>query len=254
MPPILKRTFESIGLNEKESIVLGFLLQTGPMLSSNLAQKVGLNRTSVYSILKELTNKGLISTTRKSGVTRYQSIDPALLPDYLVRKQDELAKQEESLREILPQLVLQREKSALLPKVQFFQGVEGMKQAYEDTLENNEQKNLYDLTGVGAVLKRMGTEWLQYYLKKRVQLGIRCINIAPDSVWARESKEDDEKYNRITKLLPAKFSFDSEIDIYDNKIGIFSFAQDNPVAIISEDDTIARTMKTLFNYIDETLR
>jgi len=253
MSPTLNQALKSIGLGEKETIILAHLLQTGPMLASRLAQKTMLNRTTVYAILHELRDKGLVSTTYKHNVTRYQSIDPILLPDYLSRKQAELAKQEQSLREILPQLVLKREKSFILPKVQFFEGVEGVKQAYEDTLENNSGKILLDLTGIDAVMKKMGHDWLTYYLKKRVQLGIECRNIAPDSTEARESKGNDEKYMRVTKLLPARFNFNTEIDIYDNKVGIFTFVQDNPMALIIEDEAIAESMKTLFNYIDSTL-
>lgn len=250
MNTALRNTFSLIGLGEKQQRLMEVLLGHGPMIASRIAKEAGLNRSTCYGLLKELIEKGLVSTTKK-GTLRYQSIDPKLLPDYLARQREQLKVQEEELKEILPQLILQREKAAFLPKVQFFEGVEGVKQAYEDTLENNEGKMLYNMTGVEAVWKVMGQEWTNYYLQKRSRLGIRCKNISPDSAETRAGKELDEKWLRVTKLLPAKFNFETEVDIYDNKVGIFSFAKENPVAILIEDEAIAHTLKTLFDYIDE---
>lgn len=253
MNTALRNTFSAIGLSDKQQRLMEVLLQHGPMLASRIAREAALNRSTCYGLLNELIEQGLVSTTNKKGTLRYQSIDPKLLPEYLSRKREQLKVQEDELKEILPQLILQREKAASLPKVQFFEGVEGVKQAYEDTLENNQGKWLYNMTGVEAVWKIMGAEWTNYYLEKRARLGIRCKNISPDSAEARKGRELDKKWLRATKLIPAKFEFETEIDIYDNKVGIFSFAKDNPVAVIIEDDAIAHTLKTLFGYIDETV-
>ena len=78
---------------------------------------------------------------------------------------------------------------------------------------------------------------------------IECTVIAPDTEWSAIMKKDDEKYKRTTKLIPQDFSFDSEIDIYDNKVGIFTFSQEHPIAVLIEDDTIHATMKTLFGFM-----
>ncbi len=253
MPTLFQRILENLGLSPKEVQVLGALLQSGSMFASLIAKNANLNRTTTYGILKSLIEKGLVSSSRKGGTIKYQSIDIALLPGYVARKRDQLQESEIQLRELIPQIKLLKEKSQLLPKIQFFEGEEGVKQAYEDTLENNKSKELYDFTGTDAVFRKMGSEWVAYYIKKRTDLGIRCFDIAPDSDRTRSSMGEDKKYLRVTKLLPGEFSFNTEIDIYDNKVAIFSFSQDNPVAVIIEDANIAQTMKTLFRYIDTTI-
>jgi len=77
------------------------------------------------------------------------------------------------------------------------------------------------------------------------------VDLAPESEWARKSKADDEKYLRVTKFLPAQYGFDAEISLYDNKVGIFSYAKENPVALIIEDDTISDAMRKLYAFIEE---
>jgi sugar-specific transcriptional regulator TrmB len=251
MPPLLKKALETIGLNKNETAALLVLIENGPMLVSSIAKNAKLNRSTAYGVLKLLSEKGLASSVKKGSTVRYQSIAPEQLPTYIERRRDLLAETKQQIAELVPQLKLLRSKGKLLPKVQFFEGVEGVKQAYEDTLENNQGKLLKDISGVDAAFERLGEEWATYYLRKRTKLGIKCIDLAPESEWARKSKADDGKYLRTTKLLSAKYGFDAELALYDKKVGIFSYAQQNPIALIIEDDTVSDMMQKLFDCLEE---
>lgn len=253
MPASLITSLRGIGLNINESVVLGVLLRGGSMYASRVGKEARLNRTTTYGILNELIEKGLVSKVKARSATQFQAISPELLPDYIAKRREDLKNREQELREAIPQLQLLRSKAHVLPKVQFFEGEEGVKQAYEDTLENNHEKYLRDITGVDAVFTRLGEKWVKYYQEKRTDFGIRCTDIAPESEWSKTSRGDDAKYLRTTRFLPAKYGFDAEISIYDNKVGIFSYAKENPVAVLIEDDTIADTMKKLFDYIESTI-
>ena len=252
MIPSINKLLRELGLIGKEAEVFGVLLERGPMIAAAIAKFSKLNRTTVYGLLKELTEKGLVSSNAKDGAARYQTIEPELIPAYIERKRATLLETKSDIEALIPQLKLLRAKGKTLPRVQFFEGREGVKQAYEDTLDQNKGKVLRNITGVGAVFEQMGAEWVEYYLKKRTRLGIACQNLAPDSAWARKSKDDDTKYLRVTKLLPAEVDFNAEIDIYDNKVGFFSYAEENPIAVIVEDATIAHAMKQLFDHIERT--
>ena len=250
MLPELKRVLESIGLHDKQIRVFGVLLESGaPMFVSAVARAAQLNRTTTYDILKELSAKGLASQVKKEGAVRYQSIAAELLPAYVERRREALEESKKQLAHIIPQIKLLHSKGKALPKVQFFEGEEGVKQAYEDTLENNQEKFLRDITGLDAAFNHLDNKWITYYLEKRTRLGIKCIDIVPEGEWAHASKADDEKYIRETKFIPGKFDFASEVSIYDNKVGVFSYAKGNPVAVIIEDDTISHMMKQLFDFM-----
>ena len=254
MIPLLKNALGTIGLNENEMTVMLVLLENGPMLVAAVAKAAKLNRSTTYGVLKLLSEKGLASLVKKGSAVRYQSIAPNQLSGYIERKREILAETKQQINELLPQLELLRSKGKTLPKVQFFEGEEGVKQAYEDTLEHNDGKLLKDITGVDAVFRRFGEGWVKYYLQKRTKLGIKCINIAPESEWARKSKADDKKYLRTTKLLPSQYGFNAELALYDKKVGIFSYAQENPIALIIEDDTVSDMMQKLFDCLEKTAK
>ena len=253
MPPITK-VLQSIGLDDKQIRVLIVLLQNGPMFASAIGKAAKLNRSTTYVILKELMARGLASSAKEESATRFQSIAPELLPGYIERRREELAESKKEIEEILPQIKMMRSKKNALPKVQFFQGKESVLQAYEDTLENNEEKLLRDITGVDAVYSNIDKVFLDYYLKKRAKLGVKCIDIVPETEGGRKSKADDHKYLRTTKFIPGKFNFDGEVSIYGNKVGLFSYANENPIALIIEDETIAKMMKQIFDFVESVAK
>jgi sugar-specific transcriptional regulator TrmB len=253
MPITVKRTLAEIGLSEKETSVLSVLLERGTMFASAIARDANLNRTTTYGILNELMGKGLVSHMKERGTDRWQSIAPELLPGYIERRMESLAESKKTIENAIPQIKLLREKRKALPKVQFFEGAEGVKQAYEDTLENNKGKMIKAISGIDAALERLGEEWANYYWHKRVKLGVKAAVLSPEGEWARYIKANDEKHLRVTKFLPERFGFKAEVSLYDNKVGIFSYAQESPVALIIEDDTIADALNKMFDYIESTV-
>ena len=253
MPPTIKKALESIGLGDKETRVLLVLLENGPMFAAAVARAAKLNRTTTYGILKELASKGLVSSS-SGAATKYQSIAPELLPAYIERRGNELLEMKKQVDELVPQIKLLRTKGKVLPKIQFFEGKEGVEQAYEDKLENNAGKKLYEFTGMDAGYDTLGTEFVAYYIKKRVGSKIFSEYLSPDTPFARKEADNDEKFYRKVKFIPPQFAMETEISIYDNKVSLTSFSSANPISVLIEDENIARTMKKLFDYVQSTAK
>jgi sugar-specific transcriptional regulator TrmB len=248
--PGLKKALANTSLSEKQISVLSTLIEGGPMFASAVARAAKLNRTTAYDILKELVGMGLASQTKKEGVLRYQSIAPELIPAYLERQREKIEESKKQITDLLPQIKQLRARGKLLPKVLFFEGPEGVKQGYQDILENNQEKLLRGITGMDAVYSNLDQTWATSFLKRRAQLGIHCIDLAPDTEGGRRSKRDDKKYARTTKFLPPEYAFEGDVSIYDNKVAIFSYANEHPLAVIIEDATIASMMKKIFDFME----
>src|SRR3989338_574662 len=253
MPPTIKKALESIGLGDKETRVLLVLLENGPMFAAAVARAAKLNRTTTYGILKELASKGLVSASTGTA-TKYQSIAPELLPAYIERRGNELLEVKKQVAELVPQIKLLRSKGKALPKVQFFEGEDGVKQAYEDKIENNVGKKLYEFTGMDAGYDKIGQKFVDYYIKRRIETKTYSEYISPDTPFARKEAELDEKYYRKVKFIPPEFAMETEISIYDNKVSITSFSVENPITVLIEDENIARTMKKIFDYVQSTIQ
>ena len=250
----IKKLLETLGLTGKESEVLNILLQHESLRVVDIAKKAHLNRTTTYGILKTLIEKNLASSLTKYGVQEYQSIEPMLLPSYISRQEEILAERKKEIQSILPQIEKMRSEKNVFPKLYFFEGLEGLKQAYEDTIENNESKLIEEFTGPDAMFDELGQEqWVRQYIEKRAAKNIHCKIIAPDSKWSQWTQRNDATSLRVTKLIPAEYTFATEVVLYDNKVGLFSFSKDKPMAVIIEDENIAQTMRTIFRYINDGL-
>ncbi|MBY0110887.1 helix-turn-helix domain-containing protein [Patescibacteria group bacterium] len=251
----LKEALTGAGLSETEIRVFTFLLQHEAGLRvSDIARRTRLNRTTLYGILNSLTEKGIVTSSEERGVLRFQSIHPRSLVDYLERAQERLARNAKKVADIIPDITRIREQEEQYrPKMRFFDGSEGIKQAYEDLVRENKEKLVYGFTGIHAIYNLMGMDWIDYILKRRPSAGVKWLALAVDSAKSREMSVYDKEQLRVTKFLPKEFDFDIELAAYDDKMFIVSYAEDHPWAMIITDQRIADTIKALFRYIDSTL-
>lgn len=241
--------FKKLGLGAKEASIFDVLLKHSNLKATDISQKTGINRSTVYAVLKTLRGKGLVSMTTQHGSTVFHAIDPHLLPSYIERKQEDLEEIKGLLSDIAPFLAAARATEDNAPKVTYFSGKEGVKQAYEDTLINNTKKEIYVFSGPDVVFEEMGSDYVEYYVHKRTRLGIKSFQIAPATPWGSYIQEQDGGVLRETMLIPEQFAFDTEMVMYDNKLGIFSFKKGMLLAVIIEDDLICNTLLALFKYI-----
>lgn len=260
LPKHIQDTFSKIladlGLNKSEAAVFTYLIQSGtPQRVTEIAKRGKMNRTTLYGILKTLSERGLVSSATERGTLRYRAIQPHLLIDYIERARNELSAHTDRIKNVIPLIEKMRATGGRAsPSIQFFEGTEGIKQAYEDTIKGNPSKTVYGFTGTDAIYKFMQLDWIQYFLERRTKAGIKWNTIAMDSDQSRKMKARDGQESRFTKLLPKGYDFDIELAAYENKVLISAFAEDHPSAVLIEDEKIAETFKTLFRYIDSTLK
>jgi predicted transcriptional regulator len=253
MPPAVLKALKKVGLSDKEVTVVLALLQGGPMLAAQLAKAAKLNRTTTYGLLKGLAEQGLVSSIHKKGeATRYQAIAPEMLPGFIERRRDELAESKKDLEEVVPQIMLLRSKGKTLPKVQYFEGMRGVEQAYMEMVDHNKEKHIYAFTGLEGVASNMDSKFVDFFINSRMKIGIDAYYVVPKTEIAYQGTLDDHKKMRYVRFIPPQFDFNGEIDMWDNKVGIFSYAKENPVALIIEDETIAHAMKQIFAYVEST--
>ena len=253
----LSETLSHIGLSQSEVIVFIYLFQTSAAERiSAIARKTRLNRTTLYGILKSLSMRGLVSSVEDRGILTYRTIEPRSLVDFIKRAQERLSSDITQIRDIVPFIEQVRKTGGrTYPAIQFFDGAEGLKQAYEDTIKNNPSKVLYGFTGT-EVIYRSGSvdkEWIDDYISRRTKAGVKWYSIATNSPESREMQKRDPDELRVTKILPPGYKSSLEFATYGDKVMIASFSQDHPLGMLIEDREIAETIKTLFSYIDSTL-
>ena len=234
---MLTSDLEKIGLAHKEADVYLACLELGEANIQQIAKKSGTKRTTVYDVIENIKKKGLISTISKHNKVHYYAEDPRTLETILEERR-------QTLKKALPELLSIANFIDKKPKVRFFEGNEGIKEVYKNTLQFPGQ----ELVGWGSskALENFDAEFLaNYYVPARVRNKIAVRAIANNSETWGKLALIDEKSLRQTKLVDNALPFDVEIDLYGNRqIAIIAFEE--KMALIIESEKIYTTLKSIF--------
>src|SRR3989338_5977248 len=122
LEPILER----LGLSRQEASVYISTIKLGLAKASQIAQKAKVKREAVYYILKALQEKGFIGEVIKSGVKHYSATQPKRLINL---QEEEKERKVLAIKEILPELESIQKIALERPKIELYEGLEGLKTA-----------------------------------------------------------------------------------------------------------------------------
>jgi HTH-type transcriptional regulator, sugar sensing transcriptional regulator len=232
-----KEILEQFGLHGRKTDVYLAALELGGASVVDISKKAGIKRTTCYDILLDLEKEGLITTVQKGKKRLFVGENPEKIKKDMARK-------ESLFSEILPELKSIYNVRGTKPKIRFYEGREGLIEAYDDALEYPGEILVYSSQDVINVL---GPEWAQWYIKKRVKKNIRIRAILPKTEWLEKNiVAKDKEQLRICKFVDLeKFPFSVEIDVYGGKkVAIISNKE--KMAVIIESSEIANTLKHVF--------
>jgi sugar-specific transcriptional regulator TrmB len=230
------------GLTEAEASAYVFLVQNNPIAPPRLAELINESRTNTYKLLESLEDLGLAQKDESEKKIKYWAKNPNALLQHVNDKREEAELNAKKLQTSLPSLVNDFLKHNEQPGVRFFQGKEGIKQIYEDTL--NSGKDIYVIRS-NADREMMSLDFYHNHSKKRSKTGIKTTVLTPSSkqVW---DDETDKNYNICRIQIPENtYTAPVEINIYANKVGLISFGEE-AIGTIIESPQIAESMRQLF--------
>lgn len=255
----IEQVLKNLGLQDKEPEVYLTLIKTpGAQPASVIASRANLNRTTVYKTLVKLVSKGLVTKTQRHGSTCFFAEDPENRLKILVdERQRQLGEMNQAMLETLPLLTINEEDADSMPKIRYYEGIEGIKQIYTAVLKTGKDVYRYgDITKIYAALGIYTDE----YIKKRNEVGIKTHAIMPFHEDDRTQNNKNDKENREVLYIPHKlFPIDGEVRIFGNKVAIISLRKESPIGVIVESETIAKMFLSIFmltwkNYGSKTIK
>lgn len=242
---MLNQELEKIGLTKKEAKVYLACLELSESTVWQIARKSGVKRTTVYDIIEILKDKGLISSIIKNKKAYYYAESPKKLENSLDEKKD-------ILKNIMPELLSVANIMDKKPKIKYFQGTEGMKEVFRDTLNYPDQEILawFPEKTTYAVSDEF---FYEEYIPKRLEKKIWVRAMAPDTDAMVELAKGDEKELRQTRLLPKeKFISMVSIELYGkHKVLIVGYKEND--AVLIENEQIYTVLKSIFEIMWESL-
>lgn len=240
---------QSVGLDAKQSQLYLAGLQLGTAPASDYAKSTDINRITAYNLLEELVHKGYFTVVKKVRAKWYAPVSPEFVAL-------EARKNAEALERVLPELRSMQGSTYRKPRVRFFEGWEGVRHVYEDTLTT--QGELLNFAN-SAVVRRFWPRYDEEYVEERVRRGIHLRGISPDDATGKRVRGEDRERLREIRLVPAAhFDFTNEVKIYDQKVAIISFAEQESAmfGVIIESKEVAETQRQIFEmawrYADTT--
>ncbi len=231
-------SLKEFGLNAKEAKVYLALLELGESKAYEIARKTRIARPTTYDILEKLSEQGLVGLYDKRNIKHYVANDPERIKQNLIGKQ-------RAFEDLLPELKSIYNSLKAKPKISFYEGVEGIKTVFEDTL-TAQNKVLLGILSMEDLYKIPGKKYMDDYVKRRINSGytLKVVRSKPKEVatdWPGGMAE-----HRDLRYPPENMVFDMTTYIYDNKVGLISSLKEN-FGMIIESPEFSKNMSYLFH-------
>ncbi len=235
----IKSVLSKLGLNDKKADIYLACLESRGLTAYAIAKKVGLKRPTVYDILNSLMKEGLVYISFKKSAKCFYPAEPEILLKKLKKRENELT-------EIMPILnSLYNKPNSRKPIIKYYEGVEGIKEMYNDSLtslKRGEEMLVY----CGQDILRYLPKYVDQYVKERVKKGIRVRGIYKKTkeliTYMDKNKEQLREVKLVNEIM---FSLNNEINIYNNKLAIASYNKEF-FGILIESEEVFKSQKTIF--------
>ena len=238
---------KKLGLKDKEIAVYLGLLKQRAISVRGLADITGLNRGTIYDILKKLQNNGLASYYHKKTKQQFVAENPLKLLELAKEKTEKLKKVEKDLMNLIPELSSLQDKGGEKPVTKFYEGKSGIKFILHDVLSSIPQSGkyyVYSATNASDDLNNAYPNFTKDRIKKKIY--VKAISLAKGG----KLSGLDERRWLGTEDESATF-----IIIYLDKCAFISRnAFNKPVGVIIENKMIYETQKIIFNELWKKLK
>lgn len=230
----LKAIFGRLGLNEKETGFYLAVLELGQTTIAEVSKKTSIPRATCYLLLESLKQRGLVIESPIGRKRTILALEPNNLHGLFEREQKSLTQAKERLGALLPELLLISNHPAGKPRVRFYEGREGVKTIYEETLDYREV--LVHCTTQKAILC-MG-DYLDHYLKRLIKKRIKTKEIVSDTPLDLNYQEKYATRRNVIKTIPREYVTNTDSMIYGDKVAFISYREERPIGIVIEDKEI----------------
>ena len=152
-------TLNNLGLSDQESHIYLTLLKLGGSQASVIAKSVGLKRTTVYPILKKLTDSGFVTVYFRKNRRYYYAQKPQRVAALFGKKLD-------AFYAMIPLLESLEKKSVQATGLRFIETLDELKQFYIGILDEYRNRS-YRIVGSAHGWEDLDTTWFRQFRYER---------------------------------------------------------------------------------------
>src|SRR3989344_1460789 len=236
----IQEALRNFGLNDKEARVYVALLELGQTTAYAIAERSGLKRPTVYVILDDLRQKGLVLKIPHAK----KQLFTAKSPEEFFRETEERL---HVSRKVLPEL-LSLTSGKNKPKTLYFEGIKGIQDITHYGMERMKNKEIVGFYAEAGDASPELVKIFDNYNNKLKENHITERGIVHDHPNLKRWRDTDKEYGRNMKIIPAEtYSARNSIEIGDTFVRILAFR--DLQGVIIENDAIAETMRQIFEMV-----
>jgi sugar-specific transcriptional regulator TrmB len=257
MQPIhgeVRAFLKQIGLTETEISLYIVGLQCGPLSAAELAKRAGIKRTTTYSALASLEQKGFTGIHTQTGNTYYGMKDPNLIEKGLTEQITILKQQQLDFINLLPLLDSLSVENSVATTVASYRGVAGVKTVL-DTALYCASRRWKIIAPERNFLSERNKELGEYFIKIRKQRGIKAQSLW-ESRFVKGRTFDEVAFEfRNPRILPSALEgrFKNMLIIFDTSVAFISSSKEASAVLIRSSE-IHDTMEVFFDGLWENSR
>lgn len=237
-----------LGFTEVEAKIYLILNKFGEIDVSEVVKESGFSRTAVYEALNSLLAQNAVIYRKEGRNVFYSPVHPNYLAGLLEQKKRQTALEFAAAQTLIQELSGVYNLATHKPGVRFFEGIEGFKDALQDSLTATETVYAYvDKEATASFAKDINAE----YVKKRADKKIKKYILAADTAEARALLQNQPKSEWTeTRFLPTTMKpFHTAMQIYNNKICYFTLREENIVSVLVHDKDIYDMHRNMFEFL-----
>jgi sugar-specific transcriptional regulator TrmB len=248
MSEVIGSFLKNQAFNEKDIQVYLDVFRHGQSFASSIALRTGIDRTTVYSVLKRLVKRGVLVEATINDVASYMPVSPEVFLQEIDHKVDELEARRKVAGLFVDELKGLKRTVFDKPDIKIYEGIEAVIGLYERTLIKNSLQKVF--TSLNSLPEGMGEFLKKRFIDLKVKKGVVSRVIVADTKFSKRYKALDLSSNRKT-VIAKKYPLDlhSEVILYGEKeVAIIDFHQ-HIYGIVIESSTLYKSLEALFDYI-----
>jgi HTH-type transcriptional regulator, sugar sensing transcriptional regulator len=245
--PNNQETLINAGFDPSEAEIYEIFIKNGELDVPKLQEYTDLSRATIYESLASLMAGGYIDYRKEGRRAFYRPNHPNKLFNLAEDKKQEAVQFSLEMGSLVEHLTGAFNLSSNKPGVRFFEGIEGIKDIYKDTLAipKSNRYSIISPTSADPDIQK----WLKdFYIPQRIKKEIFSKAIISTQKETSTNKKKDQEYFRETRFISSKeFPLEIAIILYGKqKIAFISYGTKELIGFIIESPAIYKSMRSFF--------
>ncbi|MCX6739906.1 MAG: hypothetical protein NTZ49_01610 [Candidatus Parcubacteria bacterium] len=242
---MLAKQLQGLGFTEKEARIYVGLLELGESAPSQLSQKTGINRATVYVTLESLQKRHLVSKIEKHKKIVFSIEHPLQILDHLEREKNNVEIKINLAKTLMPELEMLEKVTGEKARVKFYEGKEGIAIMQNDFVRSN-PKEWLEIYNLNIALKHFPVSKNDHrQIIRKKKLGGRAIAIYDPKIPIPFIPPFPNAERRYLPLNKFQVPFNADISIYNDKAVFISY-QGKLMAVVVQNKAIVNGLRFLF--------